>query len=72
MLFALSHTWMDVNRGDRGIVGTQSPLNLSILTLVALVDIEIFRADVKVLLFTLSEVKSMCIDRKLVVTAGRN
>ena len=54
---------MDVNRGDRGIVGTQSPLNLSILTLVALVDIEIFRADVKVLLFTLSEVKSMCIDR---------
>ena len=63
MLLALSHAWMDVNRGDRGIVGTQSPLNLSILTLVALVDIEIFRADVKVLLFTLSEVKSMCIDR---------
>ena len=54
---------MDVNRGDGGIVGTQSPLDLSILTLVALVDIEIFRADVKVLLFTLSEVKSMCIDR---------
>lgn len=63
MLLALSHAWMDVNRGDGGIVGTQSPLNLSILTLVALVDIEIFRADVKVLLFTLSEVKSMCIDR---------
>ena len=54
---------MDVNRGDGGIVGTQGPLDLSILTLVALVDIEIFRADVKVLLFTLREVKSMCIDR---------
>ena len=63
MLFALSYTWVDVNRGNGGIVGTQSPLDLSILTLVALVDIEIFRADVKVLLFTLSEVESMCIDR---------
>ena len=63
MLFALSHAWMDVNRGDGGIVGTQSPLDLSILTLVALVDIEILRADVKVLLLTLGEVKSMCIDR---------
>ena len=54
---------MDVNRGDGGIVGTQGPLNLSLLALVALVDIEIFRANVEVLLLTLSEVKSMCIDR---------
>ena len=63
MLFTLGHTWMDVDRSDGGIMGAQSPLNPSILPHVALVDIEIFRADVKVLLFTLSEVESMCIDR---------
>ena len=63
MLFALGHTWMDVDRGDGGIMGAQSPLDLSALPHVALVDIEIFRANIEVLLLTLSEVKSMRIDR---------
>ena len=54
---------MDVDRSDGGIMGAQSPLNPSILPHVALVDIEIFRANIEVLLLTLSEVKSMRIDR---------
>ena len=54
---------MDVDRGNGGIMGAQSPLDLSTLPHVALVDIEIFRANIEVLLLTLSEVKSMRIDR---------
>ena len=57
---------------DWGVVVFVHLLDFAFLTLVALVDVEVFRTNIEVLLVSLSEVESVRIDRLPIVSRSSN
>jgi len=72
MLFTLAHTGVDVHSCDWCVVIFVHLLDFALLALVALIDVEVFRTNIEVLLVSLSEIKSVSIDWLSVVSRSTN
>ncbi len=67
MFFTLTLTGMHMHGRHWGIVVLKNVLYFSLISLIAHIDIEIFRANIEVLLVTFCKVKSVCVNRLAVV-----
>ena len=56
MLLTLADTWMNVHGSDWRIVVLACPLYGTSLPNIALIDVEVFRAHIEILLLTLREI----------------
>ena len=72
MFLTHRYTRMDLHRSDWSMMALQDLLDSTFIPMVTLIDVEIFRADVEVLLLSLSEVKAMSIDWLLVFCCAAN
>lgn len=70
MLLTLADTWMNVNGCDWCIVMLACPRYSTTLPNIALVNVEVFRANVEVLLFTFREIQAVSVNLLSVLPAG--
>ena len=70
MLLTLADTWMNVHGCDRCIMMLACPRYSTTLPNIALVNVEVFRTNVEVLLFTFREIQAMGVDLLSVLSAG--
>lgn len=70
MLFALTNARVHVDRGNGGVVVFKCPLHEAFCALVALVDSEVFGADVEDFLLALGEVETVRVDGLSIVAAA--
>ena len=70
MLLTLADTWMNVNGCDWCIVMLACPRYSTTLPNIALIDVEVFRANVEVLLFTFREIQAVSVNLLSVLPAG--
>ena len=70
MLLALADTWMNVHGSDWCIVVLACSLYGTSLPNIALIDVEVFRAHIEILLLTLREIQAVSVDLLPILTAS--